>query len=78
MNGFLKYLEKELPKVNCINHVGAGDCFGAHLVLALMYGFSLEDAATIAHSAGRVYVQHLHNRPPLPEEIEEDLEKNVK
>jgi len=51
-------------KVNCINHVGAGDCFAAHLTLALAHGFSLEDSATIAHSAGRVYVQHMHNRPP--------------
>lgn len=59
-------------KVNCVSHVGAGDCFAAHLVLALAHGFSLEDAAAIAHSAGRVYVQHEHNRPPMPEEIAED------
>jgi bifunctional ADP-heptose synthase (sugar kinase/adenylyltransferase) len=58
----------------CVNHVGAGDCFGAHLTLALAYGFSLVEAATLAHSAGRVYVQHPHNRPPLPSEIEADLE----
>ena len=62
-----------LPPVECINHVGAGDCFVAHLTLALTYGFSLEDAAALAHSAGRVYVQHPHNRPPRPEEIEADL-----
>lgn len=62
-----------LPPVTCINHVGAGDCFAAHLTLALAYGFSLGDAATIAHSAGRVYVQHPHNRPPHPHEIEDDL-----
>lgn len=63
------------PPVKCINHVGAGDCFAAHLTLALAYGFSLEDAATIAHSAGRVYVQHQHNRAPHPSEIEDDFEK---
>jgi D-beta-D-heptose 7-phosphate kinase/D-beta-D-heptose 1-phosphate adenosyltransferase len=59
--------------VECVNHVGAGDCFAAHLALALGYGFSLVDAAMLAHAAGRVYVQHPHNRPPHPCEIEEDL-----
>ncbi len=54
------------------NHVGAGDAFSAHLVLALAHGLSLEDAATIAHSAGRVYVQHEHGRPPWPHEIKRD------
>lgn len=55
--------------VQCINHVGAGDCFAAHLTLALAHGFGLADAAAIAHSAGRVYVQHPHNRPPLKAEV---------
>lgn len=64
---------RELPKVQCINHVGAGDCFASHLTLALAHGFSLSDAAAIAHSAGRVYVQHPHSRPPKPEEIAEDM-----
>ena len=62
-----------LTSVKCVNHVGAGDCFSAHLVLALAYGFTLEDAAVIAHSAGRVYVQHQHSRPPLPQEVREDM-----
>lgn len=64
-----------LPSVQCINHVGAGDCFAAHMTLALAHGFSLQDAAAIAHSAGRVYVQHPHNRPPRPKEIAEDMDK---
>jgi len=63
--------------VECINHVGAGDCFAAHLTLALAYGFTLREAAIIAHSAGRVYVQHPHNRPPLPSEVEQDLEMST-
>lgn len=63
----------ELPPVTCINHVGAGDCFAAHLTLALSCGFSLKDASLLAHSAGRVYVQHPHNRPPTPDEITADL-----
>ena len=63
----------QLPRVECCNHVGAGDCFAAHLTLALAYGFMLAEAATVAHSAGRVYVQFPHNRPPLPQEIEADL-----
>jgi bifunctional ADP-heptose synthase (sugar kinase/adenylyltransferase) len=61
-----------LPPVACRNHIGAGDCFAAHLALALAYEFSLPNAMCIAYSAGRVYVQHLHNRPPRPEEIAED------
>ena len=64
----------EKPAVKCVNHVGAGDCFGAHLTLALACGFSLQDAAALAHSAGRVYVQHPHNRPPYPDEIAADLD----
>lgn len=63
-----------LPEVHCVNHVGAGDCFAAHLALALAHGFSLKDAAAVAHSAGRVYVQYAHNRPPRPEEIAADME----
>jgi D-beta-D-heptose 7-phosphate kinase/D-beta-D-heptose 1-phosphate adenosyltransferase len=58
----------------CINHVGAGDCFSAVLTLALAHGLSLEDAAQIAHSAGRVYVQSPHGRPPYPHEIRRDLD----
>lgn len=63
----------DLPHVECVNHVGAGDCFAAHLTFALAHGFSLKEAAILAHSAGRVYVQHPHNRPPLPAEIIADL-----
>lgn len=62
-----------LPAVSCVNHIGAGDCFAAHLIFALAHSFSLKEAAAIAHSAGRVYVQHKHNRPPLPEEIRADM-----
>ena len=69
-------IDIQLPAVSCINHVGAGDCFSSHLTLALACGFSLEDAATVAHSAGRVYVQHPHNRPPHPQEIEKDLDSS--
>ncbi len=65
--------DSPLVPVVCRNHIGAGDCFAAHLVLALAHGFSLEDAAAVAHSAGRVYVQHLHNRAPRPEEVEADM-----
>ena len=28
----------------CVNHVGAGDCFGAHLVLCLAHGLKMLDA----------------------------------
>ena len=56
------------------NHVGAGDCFGAHLALGLAHGLEMTQAALFAHSAGRVYVQHLHNRPPWPHEIKRDLD----
>ena len=62
------------PSVKCVNHVGAGDCFAAHLALALAYGFPLGEAAAIAHSAGRVYVQRPYNRAPYPQEVAADLE----
>lgn len=63
----------KLSPVGCVNHVGAGDCFAAHLTLALAHDMNLEDAAAIAHSAGRVYVQFPHNRPPHPQEIRADF-----
>ena len=59
--------------VKCVNHIGAGDCFASHLTLALAYGVSPVHAVTIAHSAARVYVQHPHNRPPMPDEVRADL-----
>lgn len=61
-----------LPPVPCANHVGSGDCFAAHLALALAHGFTLRDAAAVAHSAGRVYVQRAHNQPPRPEDVAAD------
>lgn len=67
----------DLPPVKCVNHVGAGDCFAAHLALALAYGYSIKEAAGIAHSAGRVYVQKPHNEPPRVEEIVADMEGAV-
>ncbi len=63
----------DIPPVKCVNHVGAGDCFAAHLTLALACGFSLKEAAALSHSAGRVYVQYPHSRPPRPSEVEADL-----
>lgn len=63
----------DLPSVYCVNHVGAGDCFAAHLALALAHGLSLVDSAAVAHCAGRVYVRHPHNRPPRPHEIAADM-----
>lgn len=67
-------VECQTKPVECVNHVGAGDCFAAHLTLALVHGFSIKDAAAIAHSAGRVYVQHPHNRAPYPSEIKADMD----
>lgn len=60
--------------LRAVNHVGAGDCFGAHLLLGLAHGLPLADAAAIAHSAGRVYVQHAHNRAPWAHEIRKDID----
>lgn len=74
---FVKGTEVTLPRVfdvPCVNHVGAGDCFAAHLAFALAHRFSLMDAATIAHSAGRVYVQKAFNKPPYPGDIIADME----
>ncbi len=57
-----------------VNHVGAGDCFGAWLTLGLAHGLELSETARLAHAAGRVYVQHLHNRPPRWHEIMKELD----
>jgi D-beta-D-heptose 7-phosphate kinase / D-beta-D-heptose 1-phosphate adenosyltransferase len=62
------------PPVVCVNHVGAGDCFAAHLALALARGAPLAEAARFAHAAGRVYVQHPRGRPPWPFEVARDLD----
>lgn len=62
----------QLPDVPCRNHVGAGDCFAAHLTLGLAHGMDLGSAAFVAYSAGRVYVQHDLARPPWPHEIARD------
>ncbi len=61
-----------LPPVVCRNHIGAGDCFAAHLVRFLAHGHCLADAVMMAHSAGRVFVQHRFGRPPWPHEVWKD------
>ncbi len=68
---------RTFPPVQCVNHVGAGDCFAAHLTLALAHRLSLKEAAGIAHSAGRVYVQRRHNAPPGPEDVVKDWESGT-
>ncbi len=62
-----------LPPVFSVNHVGAGDCFASHLLLALANGLTLNDAASVAYSAGRKYVQLPNNRPPWPHEVRLDM-----
>ena len=59
--------------VVCRNHVGAGDCFAAHLAFALGHGLPIEQAVSIAHAAGRVYVQSALPRAPWPHEVRRDL-----
>lgn len=66
--------DRAWPRVLCVNHVGAGDCFAAHLTLGLAHGLELAEAALVAHAAGRVYVRHRHGRPPWPHEIRRDLD----
>lgn len=64
----------------CVNHVGAGDCFAAHLALLLAQrqGISLCDGdIAIAHAAGQVYVQYEHNRPPWPHETRRQMGSKV-
>ncbi len=72
-NGKLQERDRDLPPVPCVNHCGAGDSFAAHLTLSLAHGLPLDEAARIAHSAGRVFVQHSHGRPPYPHEVRKDL-----
>jgi len=67
-------VDEALAGVPCRNHVGAGDCFLAHLCLGLLHGLGGRDAARFAHHAGRVYVQHLDARPPSHYEIVKDYD----
>lgn len=67
-------IQTTLRGVPCVNHVGAGDCFAAHLTLALAHSLTLVEATQIAHSAGRVFVQHRYGRAPWPHEILKDLD----
>lgn len=55
-----KYLD---IKTNPNSVIGAGDCFGAFLCMALTNGFSLEEASIIAFTAGSFYVTRKLNRP---------------
>lgn len=53
--------------------VGAGDCFAAHLALAVAHGLDFQEACEIAYSAGRVYVTRPYNEPVMPHEVHADL-----
>ena len=55
-----KYLD---IKTNPNSVIGAGDCFGAFLCMALTNGFNLEEASIIAFTAGSFYVTRKLNRP---------------
>ena len=65
---------EDRKNVACVNNVGAGDCFAAHMTMTLAHDFSLKNAVSIANSAGRIYVQHEHNRAPYPFEIAKDMD----
>jgi len=67
-------LHEALRPVRVKNIVGAGDCFAAHMTLALAHGLDLHEAVRIAHSAGRLFVQNSYERPPWPHEIRKDLD----
>lgn len=53
---------------------GSGDCFAAHLALAMAHQLSFRDSCEVAYSAGRAYVRGRHNRPVLPYEVAADLD----
>jgi rfaE bifunctional protein nucleotidyltransferase chain/domain len=72
-NAFGGPIPCQMSPVAVKNTVGAGDCFAIHLTLALAHGFTLEQAATFAHSAGRVYVTRHYCIPPSPIEIARDM-----
>lgn len=72
-NGRRGQVSPPLRPVAVKNHVGAGDCFLAHLALGAVNGLDLTDAAALAHAAGLVYVQQLYSRPPWPHEVRREL-----
>lgn len=60
---------KKMNAVNCVNHVGAGDCFAAHLLLAMTHKLTMKESVLFAYCAGRAYVQKPFNTPPKPSEV---------
>jgi len=49
--------------------IGAGDCFVCFMSMALVRGFTLQEATQIAYIAGSIYVQRKMNRPISPAEL---------
>lgn len=62
----------DISRISVESVIGAGDCFAAFLSMALALGFSIQDSAKIAHSAGLVYVQQKNNRPIVLAELKND------
>lgn len=56
-----------LPKVESV--IGAGDCFCSFLAMALVRGFSLQEASQIGFEAGSLYVLRNLNKPICPAEL---------
>lgn len=55
------------PKVECIDTVGAGDCFTAALTLALVEGMNPADALRFACAAGAAATTRRGAQPSLPD-----------
>ena len=49
--------------------IGAGDCFCSFLAMALIRGFTLQEASQIAFEAGSLYVLRNLNKPICPAEL---------
>lgn len=55
------------PKVQCVDTVGAGDCFTAALTLALIEGQSPQDALKFACAAGAAATTKAGAQPAMPD-----------
>lgn len=62
-------------KVEVVSVIGAGDSFASFLTVALLQGFTIQEATAIAYEAGSIYVQRRDN--PLVKPIELLKEKSV-
>lgn len=68
-----KYECQQRPQIAVKSVIGAGDCFTAHLAVALGHKTDFLNACEFANCASRLYVQELFNEPVKPQQLWQEL-----